>query len=140
MFRNRNQNHKSRNYENNPPENFIQSFNLVHAVARDWAWWRKQMQEWFPGAFKKLSLVDMRTGQILARTSDVQNRSPVLSEDGSTLVIDRGTDPRSSGVQQYVVWDVPQPTAWRWVLGPALALFATLLAWRGWRSRRKAAV
>ncbi len=107
------------------------------ADAANALWWRKHARTWLPGAFWKNQLLDMKTGQVLASAGNLQPfGAPIVSDDGSTWVgVARKTD-LTSEVHEYIVWDVPQRTAWRGVLVPPLALFTLLVSWRCWRSRR----
>ncbi len=103
-------------------------------------WWTRMMRTWWPWTLPEDSLecrlIDLDSGSEIARDHGSKCQSAGLSKDGRTWVTSHES---RSGVTRLRVWDVPQATPWRWVLGPPLAWLAAASAWLAWRRRRKPA-
>jgi WD40 repeat protein len=115
--------------------------------------WKQKMNAWLPSLFP-LSKTDQRvfdlaTGRTLARVQHFVDEWPghrlderaALSKDGTTWVTLQESPGHTDG-HCLRVWDVPQATSWRWVLGPPLAWLAVAsawLTWLAWRRRREPA-
>ncbi|MCI0376849.1 MAG: hypothetical protein L0215_04535 [Gemmataceae bacterium] len=81
-----------------------------------------------------LALYDVKNGRELARLADDSNPSQYLFNDAKHLI----TRVTSESAPIIRVWDIPPPKPWRYIVGGPAALGFLILAWRYWRSRRKA--